>query len=58
MVQISEQKMTPEQFAYWLQGYMEVCGKYPDDKQWQIIRDHLSEVFTKVTPSYDLPWIQ
>lgn len=42
--------MTPEQFAYWLQGFVEVHGEPPNAKQWQIIRDHLATVFHTVTP--------
>ncbi len=40
------------QFAYWLRGYTEITnGAQPDATQWQIIQDHLNEVFTKVTPN-------
>lgn len=47
--------MTPEQFTYWLQGFSEVTGtKQPTKEQWQIIQDHLSTVFVKVTPTRDL----
>lgn len=42
--------MTPEQFAYWLQGYVELQGSVPTDEQWQGIKDHLQAVFVKVTP--------
>lgn len=42
--------MTPRDFAYWLQGYMEVHGTTPTDEQWQVIQDHLKLVFVKVTP--------
>jgi hypothetical protein len=45
--------MTPEQFTYWLQGFMETADpKSIDEKQTQIIKDHLDLVFTKVTPDY------
>lgn len=52
MVQVELNKITPEQFTYWLQGYIEVNGEYPTKQQWAIIKDHLQEVFNKVTPSY------
>ncbi len=45
--------MTAEQFTYWLQGFMETADpKSIDEKQTQIIKDHLALVFTKVTPEY------
>ncbi len=45
--------MTAEQFTYWLQGFMETADpKSIDEKQTQIIKDHLKLVFTKVTPDY------
>lgn len=42
--------MTPEQFAYWLQGYAEISGKQPTESEWQVIKDHLQTVFNKATP--------
>lgn len=42
--------MTPEQFAYWLQGFAELNQQPPTAEQWQSIRDHLATVFKKVTP--------
>lgn len=44
--------MTPEQFAYWLQGFAELTGDQaqPSPAQWQAIKDHLDTVFEKVTP--------
>lgn len=42
--------MTPEQFAYWLQGFAEISQKAPTEKEWQVIKDHLATVFKKVTP--------
>lgn len=42
--------MSPENFTYWLQGFTEISQTPPNDKQWQIIQDHLQEVFRKVTP--------
>lgn len=43
--------MTPEQFAYWLQGFAEISQKAPTDKEWTIIKDHLATVFNKITPN-------
>lgn len=43
--------MTPEQFAYWLQGFAELTPDTPSAAQWQAIRDHLQLVFKKETPS-------
>ena len=44
--------MNTENFAYWLQGYLEL--REDDEpltaKQVQIIKDHLALVFTKTTP--------
>jgi len=46
--------MTAEQFTYWLQGFMETAEpKKLNEKQTQIIKDHLALVFTKVTPNYN-----
>ena len=43
--------MTTEQFVYWLQGFMEVANpSVLDEKQTQIIKDHLALVFDKQTP--------
>lgn len=44
--------MTPEQFCYWLQGFNEINRRYPTEKEWEIIADHLKTVFFKTTPSY------
>lgn len=44
--------MTPEQFAYWLQGFSELCNVSPSEAQWKMINDHLKTVFIKVTPDY------
>lgn len=45
--------MTAEQFAYWLQGFVELSAdtKQPTEEQWQAIKDHLQTVFVKVTPT-------
>ena len=43
--------MTTKEFAYWLQGYFEISGaKGLDERQVEVVRDHLALVFTKVTP--------
>jgi hypothetical protein len=43
--------MTPEQFAYWLQGFVELTqGQTPNPAQWKSIQAHLNTVFNKVTP--------
>lgn len=42
--------MEPLQFAYWLQGFSELNQGPPSPEQWQSIREHLSTVFSKVTP--------
>jgi hypothetical protein len=45
--------MTAEQFTYWLQGFIETADpKSINEKQTQIIKDHLKLVFTKVTQDY------
>jgi hypothetical protein len=45
--------MTPEQFAYWLQGFVELNGdNLPTEEQWQAVREHLATVFKKITPYY------
>ena len=47
--------MTAEQFAYWLQGFMEVGQpRELNHNQIQVIKDHLKLVFEKKTPDRDL----
>ena len=44
--------MTPENFAYWLQGFIEISDvKGINETQLQIIKDHLALVFRKETPN-------
>ncbi len=44
-------EVTPEQFCYWLQGYMELAdNEGMTERQVQTIADHLKTVFNKVTP--------
>jgi hypothetical protein len=50
--------MTPEQFAYWLQGYAELTPNTPPNtEQWKNIRERLATVFHKVTPPLSVPSI-
>lgn len=43
--------MTPERFADWLQGFVEIQNAESiTDTQWLIIKDHLKLVFDKKTP--------
>lgn len=45
--------MTPEQFTYWLQGFVEIRETEKvglTEREWDIIKDHLKTVFNKVTP--------
>lgn len=43
--------MTPERFADWLQGFVEIQqSESITDTQWLIIKDHLKLVFDKKTP--------
>ena len=47
--------MTPQDFVYWLNGYVELGGgnTVPTESQWKMICDHLKLVMTKVTPPLD-----
>lgn len=52
------QSMTPEQFVYWLQGFVELSGAgAPTPEQWKAIREHLATCFNKVTPPVSLPTV-
>jgi len=45
--------MTPENFVYWLQGFMELSHQISlDEIQTKQIRDHLKLVLDKKTPLY------
>ena len=37
--------MNSEQFAYWLNGFVELNDSPPTPEQWQSIKDHLQLVF-------------
>lgn len=42
--------MTPQDFTYWLQGFVELNdGRMPSEKQWIAIQNHLQLVFEKKT---------
>ena len=50
--------MTPEQFTYWLQGFVEIRESEQaglTEREWDIIKDHLQTVFHKVTPNRSHP---
>ena len=48
--------MTSEQFCYWLQGRAEMQPDNPPSlEEWQMIREHLSTVFVKITPHLGSP---
>lgn len=43
--------MTPEQFSYWMKGFVELNpNAMLTATQWQIVKDHLALVHQKVTP--------
>lgn len=50
--------MDEKSFAYWLQGYFELTdsGQPLSVQQVQIIKDHLTLVFKKETPSYTIDY--
>lgn len=48
--------MSPEQFSYWLQGFVEMNpNAMLTVTQWQIVKDHLAQVFKKETPDRRIP---
>lgn len=47
--------MTQENFVYWLNGFLEISdAKKLNEKQVQIIKDHLALVFDKQTPNRNI----
>lgn len=58
-INMADINMNEKEFCYWLQGYVEINGSVPSEKEWQIIKDHLQLVFNKVTPdrfpAYQMP---
>lgn len=62
MLQHHNERITAEQFCYWLQGFAEIqsCADYnlgselPGNRglskeQWRMVKEHLQHVFIKVT---------
>ncbi len=50
--------MSPENFVYWLQGFLEIsnCEHLTlDNTQIKIIQDHIELVLKKETPNYIFP---
>lgn len=44
--------MTPEQFCFWLQGFVEMNpNAMLTGTQWEILKDHLKLVMKKETPN-------
>lgn len=41
--------MSPENFVYWLNGFVELDGSLPTEQQWYCIIDHLKLVMDKKT---------
>lgn len=39
--------MSPENFIYWLNGFVEMGGERPTDEQWLIIKEHLVLAMSK-----------
>ncbi len=47
--------MTPEQFVYWFQGYLEIGQPTNlNERDIKVIKDHLDLVFNKVIPRQPL----
>jgi hypothetical protein len=44
-----EDRLTPDQFCYWFQGFAELHGEVPTKEQWDSIKRHLELVFRPVT---------
>lgn len=41
--------MSPENFIYWLNGFVEMGGERPTEEQWKMIKEHLALTMQKVT---------
>lgn len=45
--------MTEQEFCRWLKGFVELSEvSMISEKQWNVIKDHLNLVYTKLTPVY------
>lgn len=58
-----KQTMTPENFCYWLQGYIEISRATNQalvitDKEVKVIEDHLKLVFKKETPNRSVSGVE
>lgn len=52
---LNQNKMTSEQFVFWLQGFMEMANPTElNETQTQQIKDHLKLVLDKKTPDRNL----
>jgi len=50
----TDNMMAQETFIVWLKGYVDLAAPTEvNEREWQIIKDHLQLVFTKVTPNYE-----
>jgi len=50
--------LSPDNFAFWLQGFFELSGATTlNEQQVQVVKEHLALVMTKTTPSTVQPYI-
>jgi hypothetical protein len=47
--------LTPENFVYWLNGYFELGGQDLTEQHIAVIKDHISLVLNKTTPTSFFP---
>ena len=41
--------MKPENFLYWLNGFVEMGGERPTEEQWKMLKEHLALTMQKIT---------
>ena len=41
--------MSPENFIYWLNGFVEMGGERPTEEQWKMLKEHLALTMQKIT---------